>query len=179
MEKIYTECDKSQAVFLDNLLSLPRNPYCCDDLFVNLKIRNRASAIKCKYLQLNQSLSRNYMILDIDSDNAAWSYESANVPAPNFVTINKKNGHGHAVYCLHAPVFADKPKSAAFFSDVQKKYVQTLGADPAYSGFLTRNPYAHLIRPIHTRKYTLSELDLDIKLLKKTREKRRRIWPKL
>ena len=62
---------------------------------------------------------------------------------PNWVTLNKRNGHAHVAFPLETPVAchpAANEKPLAYLSDIEKKLISALGGDPNYSGALARNP---------------------------------------
>ena len=94
-------------------------------------------------------------------------------------TPERRPGGIHAVYALEVPVArhdAAHGLPLAYLSHVADRLSYHLGADPGYSGVLTRNPlnpgpgcYVHWSRML---PYTLSELD---KLLPKGKPPKRRL----
>ena len=152
--------------FLDKVLDvLPHKPYCADDLFYGIRPRPRETALKRRYLQVNPPAHAHYLLFDVDRDQAALAWEYSDLAPPNFVTVNKKNGHGHYLYKLETPVVTSdqgRSKPLKYLAAVELGYRSELRADSGYSGLITRNPYVnnkdqHVICN-HTHAYDLSEL---------------------
>jgi len=83
------------------------------------------------------------MVFDIDSEDAYDRAEERGCPPPTFIALNRENGHGHAGYLLESPVSAfvrSSRKAMCFYEDVERGLARKLGADPAYAGFLSKNP---------------------------------------
>ena len=107
-------------------------------------------------------------------------------PTPSWMVVNtrpgtptRRQGGIHAVYAIETPVARHNAAHAlplAYLSHVADRLTHHLGADPAYQGFITRNPihpgpecYTHWGRLF---PYTLGELD---KLLPKGKPPSRRL----
>lgn len=152
--------------FLDKVLDvLPHRPYCADDLEYGVRPRTQKIAKQRRYLQVNPPAHAHYLLFDVDRDSAALAWEYSNLAPPNFITINKKNGHGHYLYKLETPVVTSdqgRSKPLKYLAAVERGYRSELRADHGYSGLITRNPYfcdtnQHVICN-HTHAYDLSEL---------------------
>jgi hypothetical protein len=83
---------------------LPRRPYCSDNLAHGLIIRSADQAVGKPYLQINSPVLRHWLVFDVDREYGAFSWEWANLPAPNWSAINLDNGHAHLAYLLTTPV---------------------------------------------------------------------------
>ena len=122
----------------------PKKPYCTDDLTNGLRIRSLKSAIKLPYIQANPPHLRVWSIFDIDRPGAAFAWDDANLPPPTWTVITTKNGHAHLVWGLSAPVLVDSPdmriKALRYLCGIEAAFRERLGADPGYSGLITKNP---------------------------------------
>jgi hypothetical protein len=147
---------------LDRLLNnLPFNPYCTDDYKYGCSPLPLNLAKEKLHIQLNPPQAKNFLIFDIDRRGGALAWEDANLPAPNFCTINEKNGHAHLVYALVAPVWCSdsaRMKPLQYYHAIETAYRKELNADDGYPRFLTKNPYKHLTDFLHEEKYTLQKL---------------------
>lgn len=125
------------------LETLPLRPYCTNSLGGRLRILDSKRATGYANIQHNAPLVWRWMIFDIDSDEAYMRAETRGFPPPNFIALNRNNGHGHAGYLLESPVTAFGTSSRLainFFMDVERGMTHRLGADQAYPGFLSKNP---------------------------------------
>jgi predicted ArsR family transcriptional regulator len=142
------------------LQQLPHKPYCTNDFADGLKIRPKAMAIAHRYIQLNPPGILSFMLFDLDFAESAWTFERCDLPHPTFIVINRANGHCHYIYALLAPVVFghghEKPRR--YFLAIEHTYRVTLGADPGYSGFITKNPFHHHWLVVST---PLAKYDLD------------------
>lgn len=114
--------------------------YCCDG-FLNTKVRAKALALRCKYLQHNHFNSLNFFVFDCDYElEKLQTFGPA--PEPNFCVVNPENRHFHAFYALGTPVHKNSfssIKALNFASFVQNKIALALDADPAYGDLLSKN----------------------------------------
>lgn len=151
-----------QVKFLDNtLITLPKRPYCSDDLADGVRVRPLATAKQHRYLQINPPAQAHYLVFDVDRPAAAFAWEDCNLAPPNFATVNPKNGHAHLVYKLAAPVTTSEHgtiKPLRYLAAIERAYGLELGADAGYSGLITRNPYKHPALCLHNEAYGLDEL---------------------
>jgi hypothetical protein len=145
-----------QAPIIDPA-SLPYRPYCADDFTFGVKIRGRDQSITFPNIQLNPPGVRWALTVDMDrpedeladpwkKPGPAWDWESAGLPAPSWVAINRDTASCHYGYRLTYPVCVSdcaQPKPLRFLADVERSLVWTLrpyGADANYTGLMTKNP---------------------------------------
>ena len=137
-------------------------------------------------LQLNPSHIYAAIILDVDHPSDSGWPGGAPVPAPSWLVVNtrpktatRRAGGIHCVYALEVPVARhDEAHTAplSYLAHVADRLAYHLGADPGYTGLITRNPltpgpecFTHWGRMF---PYTLGELD---KLLPKGKPPSRRL----
>ncbi len=115
---------------------------------------------------------------DIDTEGGGAAWIEAELPAPNLVVINPRNGHAHLVYLLGAWVQTDFSHARRFnvvryAAAIERAYTAALGADPAYTGRFQHNPLsdAYITKIGRNAPYSLDELaryvDLNEPALKK------------
>ncbi len=115
---------------------------------------------------------------DIDTKGGGAAWIEAELPAPNLVIINPRNGHAHLIYLLGAWVQTDfsdprRPKVVRYAAAIERAYTAALGADPAYTGRFHHNPLsdAYVTKIGRDAPYSLDELaryvDLNEPVLKK------------
>lgn len=122
---------------------VPHRPYCTDELGAGVRIRDKATALAKRYIQVNPPATVGYLVFDIDREGGAFSWEQRNLPAPSWAAINPANGHAHLAYAIQAPVVrtdAARLKPLKFLAAIQGAMTAQLGADPGYSMLLTKNP---------------------------------------
>ena len=142
--------------------TLPYKPYCTDEIGVTY-IRPKKTAIKRKYIQINQPKIITYLIFDIDRDGAAYTWYDENLPAPMWTSKNPENGHAHLVYRLKIPFCTSdiaNLKPIQYAAAIQSAMIERLKADRGYAGLLTKNPmHPHWQNKLWTEyEYTLDEL---------------------
>ena len=123
--------------------SLPKKPYCSDELKSGIVIRSKGLASHMKYLQPNHPEFIRYLIFDVDREWGAWRWESEGLPPPAWAVVNRSNGYAHLVYPLKMPVSrtnASRLKPLQYLAVIEEAYRDRLQADPGYSGLLTKNP---------------------------------------
>lgn len=123
--------------------TLPARPYCTATIGRRPFIRDAAKAVGFPMIQHNSPLVWRWMVFDIDSPDAYDRAEDRGCPLPTFTAINRANGHAHVGYLLETPVTAfttSSRKAVDFYMDVERGFTHRLGADRAYSGFLSKNP---------------------------------------
>jgi len=115
---------------------------------------------------------------DIDSEGGGAAWIEAELPAPNLVVVNPRNGHAHLIYLLGAWVQTDfsdsrRLKVVRYAAAIERAYTAALGADPAYTGRFHHNPLsdAYVTKIGRDTPYSLDELaryvDLNEPALKK------------
>ena len=102
---------------------------------------------------------------DIDTEGGGAAWIEAELPAPNLVIINPRNGHAHLVYLLGAWVQTDfsdprRLKVVRYAAAIERAYTAVLGADPAYTGRFQHNPLsdAYVTKIGRDAPYSLDEL---------------------
>ncbi len=116
---------------------------------------------------------------DIDTQGGGAAWIEAELPAPNLVVVNPRNGHAHLVYLLGAWVQTDfsdarRFKVVRYAAAIERAYTAALGADPAYTGRFQHNPLsdAYVTKIGRDAPYSLDELaryvDLNEPALKKS-----------
>lgn len=165
-------CLKSQqsnALQLDLFETLPNKPYCTDELGVTY-IRPKKTAIKKKYLQVNQPKLVTYLVFDIDRQGGVLSWYDNDLPAPYWTSKNPENGHAHIAYRLKVPFCTSDiahSEPIRYAAAIQSAMTERLKADRGFAGLLTKNPlHSHWQNEFWTEyEYTLDELAdyLDLK----------------
>lgn len=123
--------------------NLPPKPYCTDDLFYGLKIRNIEHAIKKRYIQPNKPTDLKWLVYDVDRSTGHFDWYDVNAPAPNFTVMNPENGHAHLFYGLEVPVYMQmgaKQNPIRYVSSIDVALTQKLEADPNYAKLIAKNP---------------------------------------
>lgn len=143
--------------------SLPRRPYCTDDLSAGLIIRPRETATRRRYIQPNRPKVRAFMIFDIDRPAAFCAPEDANLAPPSWISVNPANGHAHVGYALSVPLITSELGRLAplrYAASIEQGYRDGLRADAAYGGLITKNPLNPHWRTAwgYSEPYTLDEL---------------------
>ena len=158
---------------------LPHKPYCSDDLKTGLRIRPRATALTKRYIQLNPPHQRVFLTFDLDYRTWAYVAEDVSLPQPIWCVGNMKNGHAHLIYALKSPVYTTSAahlKPLQWLAAIEAAMRRKLGADPMYSGLISKNPWSKdwLVYQTGNLLYTLEYLsewvELSMKALKKPRE---------
>lgn len=142
---------------------LPARPYCTDDLSRGLQIRSRGTAIKKAYIQQNGPGILQWLVFDVDRPGAALAWEQGDLAPPNFIAVNRENGHAHLAYLLSYGVCktaAAREKPLRYVAAIERAMTTRLGADRGYAGLITKNPLHPRWRvwDIHEQSYTLGEL---------------------
>lgn len=121
---------------------LPETPY-AGDVARFQRIFSREQAVTKRLVQLNHPLLFKWLSFDIDREDAYFAAEERFAYDPTFISVNRENGHAHASYLVAMPVSLFEKshrEPIRLFRDVQRGLQKRLGADPAYSGHLTKNP---------------------------------------
>lgn len=151
---------------------LPNKPYCSFGKGQRTLIRSKSHAINYPLIQINSAHLIHYLIFDIDAPDAYLHYLDADLPTPNWIAKNKKNGHCHICYSLKTPVCKTsnaRLKPLRYLAAIEFSYAKKLGADLRYTGVLTKNPLDQdwQVSILNNYKYELDELadyvDLEVK----------------
>lgn len=152
-------CPQIQALISD----LPEKPYCTDEKGVTY-IRSKPYAIVKAYVQPNTPYKTRWLVFDLDHTDAIHSWYDADVPPPQIIIVNPKNGHAHYCYKLTYPVAKQgvfNPDTVRYLDNVQKALCLALSADANFHGNLIKNP-AHAQWDTYITgsapSYTLGEL---------------------
>lgn len=143
---------------------LPNKPYCVDEYGPGVRWRIRQVDIALRHLHIQPNCKTVVwrLIFDIDRPGAAFAFELANLPPPNWSATNPDNGHAHLSYEVIVPVsLADRTtKAARLLTAIETAFGNRLGADHAYSGAICKNPLHPHWKVLEFRPdaYTLSEL---------------------
>ena len=128
----------SRSDFINQIIS---RPFCTDDFKRDGIYRtNKRRALNSVYIEHNNDSFINSIVFDIDSDTAAIAWQDAE---PNFITQNPANGHAHLFYALSSPVCITenaRRKPQKLLKGVIEGLTERLGADPCYTGKITKNP---------------------------------------
>ena len=149
---------------LFNPSRLPRKPYCVDEYGPGIRWRIRQIDIALRHLHVQPNCKTVVwrLIFDIDRPGAAFAFELANLPPPNWTATNPDNGHAHLSYEVVVPVsLSDRTtKSARLLIAIERAFGHRLGADQAYSGAICKNPlHPHWkVLEFSPDAYTLTEL---------------------
>ena len=131
----------SRSDFINQIIS---KPFCTDDFNRDGIYRaNKRQALNKIYIEHNNDSFINSIVFDIDTETAAISWQDANIPIPNFITQNPANGHAHLFYALSSPVCITenaRRKPQKLLKGVIEGLTERLGADPCYTGKITKNP---------------------------------------
>lgn len=165
---------------------LPKKPWCTDDKEAGLQVKPLARALAKRYLQFNPPHAVFWIVLDVDAPIALADTEKPSeqmlaildgqIPLPNFMVVNRENGHAHAFYALETAVAKGEhasQKALRYVAAIEAALIRTIGADACYSGLVAKNPHHDHWRLVEFRHepYTLSELHdgLDLKGPSKSR----------
>lgn len=144
--------------------SVPRWLVCSDDpQEFGVRSLPREAALKRAYVDPNCRNLVWAMVFDIDRPGAAVAWCDAEMPRPNWVTQNPRNGHAHLGYALAAPVSRSEESRASpqrYLARIQHGMTVALEADRAYTHRLTKTPGHAKWRTLWERPepYELDEL---------------------
>jgi len=116
---------------------------CCDSFDDGVYRNPKEKAVIKKYIGYNNRSFVNGLVFDVDHENGAIAWDLANLPKPNTIIQNTKNGHAHLLYALKIPVLktdSARIKPLKLASVVQYAFTERLRADRAYADILMKNP---------------------------------------
>jgi hypothetical protein len=122
---------------------LPAFMQCADDLRYGVSVRPKDSALEFPHIRFDARGFNSVMLFDIDDSSFGYVWDDKHLPEPSWISVNPANGHSHLAYVLERPVVRIEEKNAKpvrLFNLVRRSFRLQLGADPAYSGTLTKNP---------------------------------------
>ncbi|EJG0748982.1 replication initiation protein, partial [Cronobacter sakazakii] len=100
-------------------------------------------ALLKKYIGFNNRSFINGLVFDVDHEYGAIVWDLADLPKPNIIIQNTRNGHAHLLYALKNPVLktdSARIKPLKLASIVQCGFTERLDADKAYADILIKNP---------------------------------------
>lgn len=107
---------------------------------------NRGRAMQeYPFVQINPADFRNFLVVDVDRDDAELWLMHPSVPEPHWIIQNPENGHAQAGWMID-PVHTGagaKEHPIRYADAVQASLDKLVGADPAFTRYLVRNPAAH------------------------------------
>lgn len=167
--QLCVKAEQSNAFQLDLIETLPHKPYCTDELGVTY-IRPKSTAIKKKYLQVNQPKLVTYLVFDIDRQGGVLAWYDNDLPTPYWTSKNPENAHAHIAYRLKVPFCTSDiahSEPIRYAAAIESAMIERLKADRGFAGLLTKNPlHPHWENEFWTEyEYTLDELAeyLDLK----------------
>ncbi|MDF5252368.1 replication initiation protein, partial [Vibrio parahaemolyticus] len=128
------------------------------------------TAIKKKYLQVNQPKLVTYLVFDIDRQGGVLAWYDNDLPTPYWTSKNPENAHAHIAYRLKVPFCTSDiahSEPIRYAAAIESAMIERLKADRGFAGLLTKNPlHPHWQNEFWTEyEYTLDELAeyLDLK----------------
>ena len=143
--------------------SLPRWLACTDHPADGITRLPGAEALKRAHIAPNSRNLAWALTFDIDHPEAGAAWIDADLPQPNWIAQNTKNGHAHLGYALLVPVsrsLLSRGCPQRYMARIQHAMTEGLRADRAYTHFLTKTPGHARWRTIWGRQqpYGLDEL---------------------
>lgn len=158
----YSGPDRDRRLADDFDKLIPLRPFSADVLADGLQIRNREAALLRKHIQLNGPTAYRWVIHDIDRSDAHSAHRDSVLAEPNFIAINKENGHAHSAALLAVPVAKHQNarlEPLRYFAAVERGYARRLGADRRYAGLIVKNPM-HAAWRVEWRNETATSLEI-------------------
>ena len=130
---------------LDTVKKLPQKPYCSFSKSRNF-IYPKNIALKLPYIQYNTPFYKPFMLFDIDNNKEPfeWLDNTKKPIPPNWIIINKKNGHKLFVYELKEPVYFGKNariKPQLFYNNVYERLAEQFKADLSFNNSFSKNVF--------------------------------------
>lgn len=98
-----------------------------------------------EFIQINPADYLNFLVVDVDQDDALIRLLHPAVPEPHWIIENPANGHAQAGWMIE-PVLRGpgaRPHPIRYAQEVQRALDLLTGNDAAFTRFLVRNPAAH------------------------------------
>jgi hypothetical protein len=105
-----------------------------------------STALKKRHIQANPPSLICQLVLDVDHDDAVLRAFATGLPEPSWVAQTQDGDHAgraHVGYMLAYPVHKfdpDQGKARVLLGRVGQGLLLSIGADPSYTGVLTKNP---------------------------------------
>lgn len=126
---------------------LPTKPYVLAEKGAAMVIRSLQSELRRndhRYIQHNQPNSVNFLVFDLDYQQAILAHEKADILPPSFYTVDKEKTTAHAVYMLDASVHRNQHSRQSpqrLLAALESIYGVKLRADSGYSGLVMKTPW--------------------------------------
>lgn len=159
----------------DNFINqIQKLPYCTDNFKRDgIYKAKKSQALHKLYIEHNNESFINSIVFDIDSPTAGIAWSDSGLPKPNIITQNPSNGHAHLLYALSSPVcITDNARRAPIklLRGITDSFTDRLGADPCYTGKITKNP----LNP-HWRAFWGNPDKYDLNYLREFSDERKRV----
>jgi len=130
---------------LETVNKLPEKPYCSFSKSRSF-IYPKEIALNLPYIQYNTPISKPFMLFDIDNNKEPfeWLDNTKKPIPPNWIVINKKNGHKLYIYELKEPVYFGKNariKPQIFYKNVYDRLAEQFDADLAFNNTFSKNVF--------------------------------------
>lgn len=122
--------------------TLPTRPYATDELGPMWRM-DVLEAVKRRYISPNSQFDLRWLVYDVDRPTASFDWYDLNCPPPNWIAMNRENGHAHLGYGLERPVwqqFGPDSKAFRYAASVDVALTKKLAADPSYGKLIAKNP---------------------------------------
>lgn len=103
------------------------------------------NAAEFAFIQLNPAQWLNFLVVDVDRDDALMCVMHPAVPEPTWIIENEATGHAQAGWAIE-PVYLGpdaRPHPIRYATAVQQALDRLVDADPGFTRHLVRNPAAH------------------------------------
>lgn len=123
--------------------SLPRRPYCTDDLSAGLAIRPAIDALEKRYIQYNGPALVRWLVFDVDRAFSSHDDDWRIIAPPNLIMRNRENAHAHVAYGLAAGVCktdAARQAPLRLLSAINEGFRHALDADAGFAQLICKNP---------------------------------------
>jgi hypothetical protein len=97
------------------------------------------------FIQINPSGYLNFLVVDVDQEDAAVRLMHPSLPEPHWIIENPENGHAQAGWMIEPVRLGPeaRPHPVRYAQEVQRALDLLSGNDTAFTRFLVRNPAAH------------------------------------
>lgn len=151
------------SIFTDRYL--PHKPFAAEEIRNGVYRYPKEKALEKRYIETQPKDIKNFLIFDIDIENADWHLKSLmwddnSIPEPNVIINNPNTTHSQVIYFLDGVITTSKAES--YYNHIRTRFQPIIGGDPAYSGRIMRNPLRHNSEYITDKEYTLQDIKLFI-----------------
>jgi hypothetical protein len=154
---------------------LPKMAAVCNSFADGVEVKHRKMAVNFSNIEHKPKQLIRSLCFDVDSENSLYQWHDNNCLEPNWIAINPENGHAHYGYLIKDPVsngLKSRIKPIAFVDAIERGMTVKLGADLAYSGFMTKNPMHDKwdVLTGEENPYALNDLADNVPLVWKTKK---------